>query len=108
MKPDYTKIGAHLRRRRKKLGMTQTQLAEKCDITEQYISNIERAISIPSIEVILRLAAELDTTPDEFLLGCVRCPGEDWKIVAEKLRPLDKRRLNLISRFIDWTLEQNP
>ena len=54
----------------------------------------------------MKLAAALDTTPNEFLLGTSLYPGEEWKAVAEKLRPLGEGQLELVSRFIDWVSEQ--
>ena len=105
MNTDYAKIGKLIKRRREKLDLTQAVLAERCEITEQYVSNIERAVSIPSTEVIMKLAAALDTTPDAFLVGSSKSPGEEWKAVADKLRPLDGRKLDLVSSFIDWLTE---
>ena len=55
----------------------------------------------------MRLAAALDTTPDEFLVGASRCAGEGWRDVSEKLRPLSQAQLELVSRFIDWVSDQN-
>ena len=51
----------------------------------------------------MRLAAALDTTPDEFLVGTARSEGQAWRSVAEQLRPLDARQLRLVERFINWT-----
>ncbi len=102
MNADYSKIGKRIKQRREQLKLTQAALAEQCEITEQYVSNIERAISIPSTETIMKLAAALDTTPDEFLVGSGKWPGEEWKAVADKLRALDGRQLELVSDFVDW------
>lgn len=106
MELDYGLIGKRIKKRRKALKLTQEQVAERIDISNQHMSNIERAISIPSTEVIMKLALALDTTPDEFLMGSSRFPGEEWKAVAEKLRPLDQKQLELISSFIDWVAER--
>lgn len=103
---DYSLIGKRIKQRRKRLDLTQEEVAERIDISNQHMSNIERAKSIPSTEVIMKLAAALDTTPNEFLLGTSLCPGEEWKAVAEKLRPLEAGQLELVSRFIDWVSEQ--
>lgn len=105
---DYSLIGKRIRKRRKQLRLTQEQVAEYVDISGQHMSNIERAVSIPSTEVIMKLAAALDTTPDEFLVGSSRWAGEEWRTVADKLRPLDSRQLDLVSRFIDWVTEHKP
>lgn len=72
---DYHTIGKRIKRRRNQCQMTQEKLAELCNVSEQYISNIERAVSDSSTEVIMRLAAILDTTPDEFLVGTIRREG---------------------------------
>ena len=103
---DYSLIGKRIKQRRKRLDLTQEEVAERIDISNQHMSNIERAKSIPSTEVIMKLAAALDTTPNEFLLGTSLYPGEEWKAGAEKLRPLGEGQLELVSRFIDWVSEQ--
>lgn len=69
---DYKQIGQRIARCRKKAGLTQAALSEMVDISPTYMSSIERAVSIPSTEVIMRLAIALDTTPDEFLVGTAR------------------------------------
>lgn len=104
---DYTEIGKRIARRRKELGLKQSQVCEMVGISDPYMSNIERAVSIPSTEVIMRLAIALDTTPDEFLVGTARRDGgEEWKNVAELLRPMNARQLSLAHRFLQWLSEQ--
>lgn len=108
MELDYHMIGKRIARRRRELGLTQAKVAEHCDISDQYLSNIERAVSIPSTEVIMRLAIALDTTPDEFLSGTAhRDDGEEWRGVAEELRTLNKKQLELTRQFIYWVSEQD-
>ena len=106
MELDYTAIGKRIARRRKELGLKQSQVSEMVDISDPYMSNIERAISIPSTEVIMRLAIALDTTPDEFLVGTARHEGEEWKNVAELLRSMDQKQLALAKSFLSWLNEQ--
>ena len=60
---DYSLIGKRIARRRKQLGLKQSEVEERAGIGDKYLSNIERAISIPSTEVIMRLAIALETTP---------------------------------------------
>lgn len=64
MELDYKAIGTRIAQRRKQLGLKQSEVEEAADIGFKYLSNIERGISIPSTEVIMRLALALDTTPD--------------------------------------------
>lgn len=106
MSLDYKEIGRRVARRRKKLGLKQAEVEEKADIGCKYLSNIECGINIPSTEVIMRLAIALDTTPDEFLVGTARHGDEKWKDVAEGLRTLSPRQLELTENFIRWVSEQ--
>lgn len=106
MELDYKEIGKRIARRRMQLGLKQYEVEERADIGYKYLSNIERAISIPSTEVIMRLALALETTPDEFLVGASLWPEEDWRSVADKLRTLNAGQLELVRRFIDLAAEQ--
>ncbi len=105
---DYKEIGKRIARRRRQLGLTQAQVSEMVDISDPYMSSIERAVSIPSTEVIMRLAAALDTTPDEFLVGtAVPSDGGEWRGVAELLRDLDDRQLSAARSFLTWLRDQD-
>ena len=106
MELDYKEIGKRIARRRKQLGLKQFQVEERADIGYKYLSSIERAISIPSTEVVMRLAAALETTPDEFLVGAARHEGEEWRSVAGLLRPLDEKQLRLARSLLLWLSEQ--
>ena len=107
MNLDYSEIGRRIARCRRRLGLKQSEVEERADIGYKYLSNIERGISIPSTEVIMRLAAALDTTPDEFLVGTARFAGEEWKNVAEKLRLLSEKQLKLAAQLIDVAARQD-
>lgn len=108
MELDYKEIGRRIARRRKQLGLKQSVVEEKAEIGYKYLSSIERGISIPSTEVIMRLAIALETTPDEFLAGTAhREDGAQWQSVAEELRPLNKKQLELTQKFIRWVSEQD-
>lgn len=54
-----------LKYKRKQKGMTQTQLADKANITRPYLSLIENNLSSPSITVCIRLAELLDCRVDD-------------------------------------------
>ncbi len=106
MKPDYTEIGKRIARRRRSLGLKQSEVEERAELGYKYLSNIERGISIPSTEVIIRLALALDTTPDEFLVGTLyREEDEHWRDVAQQLRGLSSKQLELVSALIEAVLQ---
>ncbi len=61
-------FGQRLRFLRKLEHKTQARLAEAADITVEHLSNLERGASSPSFELIIKLAAALDTTPANLFL----------------------------------------
>ena len=107
MELDYSEIGKRIARRRKELGLKQTEVCERAGINDKYLSCIERATSIPSLEVVMRLALALDTTPDEFLTGTVRYESDQWRDVAEMLRTMSPKQLELAQSFLTWLTEQH-
>lgn len=107
MELDYSEIGKRIARRRKELGLKQVEVCERAGINDKYLSCIERAASIPSLEVVMRLALALDTTPDEFLIGSVRRESDQWRDVAEMLRRMNPQKLELAKSFLLWLNSQN-
>lgn len=106
MELDYSEIGRRIAQRRKELGLRQTQVCERAGINDKYLSCIERATSIPSLEVVMKLALALETTPDTFLTGTIRYDDEPWKDVAELLKDLNPKQLSLAQSFLIWLREQ--
>lgn len=102
MKLDYKEIGRRIAQRRRTLGLKQAEVEERAELGYKYLSSIERGISIPSTEVIMRLAVALDTTPDAFLVGAVQPDGQEkWRGLADRLRTLSPRQLELAEQLID-------
>ncbi len=106
MELDYSEIGKRIARRRKELGLKQAEVCEKAEINDKYLSCIERATSITSLEAVMRLALAPDTTPDEFLTGSIRYEGEQWRDVAGLLRNMNSAKLELAKSFLLWLNEQ--
>lgn len=107
MELDYSEIGRRIARRRKELGLRQMQVCERAGINDKYLSCIERASSIPSLEVVMKLALALDTTPDEFLTGSIRYESDEWRDIAELMRGMNPSQLHLARSFLTWLSEQN-
>lgn len=106
MELDYSEIGKRIAQRRKELGLKQAQVCERAGINDKYLSCIERATSIPSLEVVMRLALALDTTPDTFLTGSIRFEDNQWRDVAEMLRNMNPQKLQLAKSFLSWLTGQ--
>ena len=100
---DYKQIGRNLARRRKELRLKQFEVCERAEINDKYLSCIETARSIPSLEVFLKLCTALETTPDHILLGTVRQTdySEDDVVLLEKFRILSPDNKRLCLAFMD-------
>lgn len=107
MELDYSEIGKRIAHRRKELGLRQAEVCERAGINDKYLSCIERATSIPSLEVVMRLALALNTTPDEFLTGSIRYRDDKWRDVAELLRNMNPQKLELANNFLTWLSTQD-
>ena len=66
---DQQKIGTFIAQRRKELGMTQTQLAEKLNITNRAVSKWETGKALPDASIMLALCAALRITVNDLLTG---------------------------------------
>lgn len=67
-------FGAHLREFRLARGLTQPQLAERCDSNVPFISNVERGVMLPGLAMLLRFADALDCNVSELVEALDRRP----------------------------------
>lgn len=105
---DYKEVGKRIAKRRKELGYKQAQVTEMADLSDKYLSNIERATSILSVDVLMRLCDTLETTPDYILLGAsteTESFGRE-KFITKKIAMLSDRQQDLVVSFIDWISQQ--
>ena len=66
---DQIKIGRFIANRRRELGLTQVQLAEKLNITDRAISKWETGKSLPDVAIMLKLCDILEISIKELLSG---------------------------------------
>lgn len=64
-----TQIGENIKNARKKLGITQEELAEKINVTRQAVSNWENGKTEPDIETLTNIAQIFDISIDELVGG---------------------------------------
>ena len=109
MYTDYKELGKRIAKRRKELGLTQSRVNDMAGLSDKYLSNIERAVSVPSVDVLMKLCAVLRTTPDELLLGTdIRAEhiGNVGRIAAMKVENLPREKQLLALSLLDWLTEQ--
>lgn len=63
---DFRRVfAANVRRFRNDQGLTQEQLGELAGISSTYVSKVERLVSYPTLDVIVKIAEALDVHPAE-------------------------------------------
>lgn len=67
---------------RKRVGLTQTELSNKVGISRRALSSIEKSVSVPSVDIALKLATILNTTVEE--LFCVSGTADESKVVISE------------------------
>ena len=92
-------IGQRILERRKKLGMTQEALAEKGDVTEQFVSYAEAGKRAMRPENLLKIATALEVSADYLLTGEII--DKDLLILADKLRTLTPSQVRIVEGIID-------
>ena len=72
---DNLKIGQYIQSQRKKMGLTQKDLADKLNISFQAVSKWENGETLPDTGILLDLCDILGTTADRLLNGGVLAAG---------------------------------
>ena len=78
-------IGVKLKRLRLQCGLTQEELADRCELTKGYISQLENELTSPSIATLEDILNALGTTPAEFFSD-----EKDEKIVFTEAEFIEK------------------
>ncbi len=98
-------VGQRIIERRKKLRMTQETLAEKGDLTPQFISYAELGKRAMRPENLLRLSSALEVSVDYLLTGDII--DKDMLILSNKLEKLTDTQLRFIENIVDDCIELN-
>ncbi|MBE6901299.1 MAG: helix-turn-helix transcriptional regulator [Ruminococcaceae bacterium] len=110
---DYKDLGKRIARRRRELGLKQYQVSERAELSDKYISCIETAKSIPSIDVLVRICDALETTPDALLLGAINNTDSidyERQLVAKlsKLKPTARQlAIDMLDRFVQYEMDKD-
>ncbi len=99
-------MGDRIKEVRKRLNLTQEQLAEKLDITVTYISEIERSLKMPSLQVFIKLVEVLDVSADYLLRDTVSTRNlYGDKVLGRKLERLTPKQRVALEALIDTYIE---
>lgn len=92
-------IGNRIAERRKQMGLTQEALAEKGDMTTQFVSYAEAGKRAMRPENLLKLSSALNVSADYLLTG--KIVDKDLLILSDKMRSLTPSQLRIIENVID-------
>ena len=103
---DKLTMGDRIRAARKKMNLTQEDLAEKVDVTLYYMGEIERGVKTPSLDLFIRLVEALDVSADYLLRDRVST-GNVYgdKRMARKLENLTPHQRSAVEALIDTYIE---
>lgn len=97
-KPLAAEIGSRIARRRKQLGLTQEQAAERSGLSHQFFACVERGIKNIRAESILKISKAMDISADYILTG--RSSDVDRTHLLELMEPLDEVQLKCLEDII--------
>ena len=95
-------MGDRIREARKNSKLTQEQLAEKLDLSVEFISNIERGLKLPSLQVFTKLIEILNVSADYLLRDSVstgKLFGDN--AIGQKIEKLTPKQKIALSALID-------
>lgn len=75
---NYDSLGKRLRQERRKMHWTQEKLAERIDVSDAYIGQIERGERSLSLDTLIRLANELGVTVDYLLQDSIELTDDQF------------------------------
>ena len=103
---DKLTMGDRIKEIRKKRGLTQEQLAEKLDISVEYVSQIERGLKMPSMQMFIKLVEVLNVSADYLLRDIVSTHDMYGnKQISSKLEKLTPKQRVALEAIIDTYIE---
>lgn len=87
---DQIKIGKFIQARRKSIGITQSELAEKLYVTDRAVSKWENGICIPDASNIIQLCKLLDITINDLYSGEIVDMKDNEKLLEKNLLEMAK------------------
>lgn len=105
---DYKEVGRRIASRRRELGLKQWQVEQNANLCFKYLSNIERGMTVISIDVLMRLCSVLKTTPDTLLVDAQAADEDNdfLKSMSVRLNKMSSKQARLTLSLMDWILDQ--
>ena len=99
---DRKDFGRKIRKCRENLGLTQLELAEEINISQNFLGDIERGIKLPSLETLIRLSNFLKVSIDSLFsasLDNVLCEEDEIYYTEKQLSVIHNIIKNITDNF---------
>lgn len=96
-------IGERVRHAREQASLTQEQLAEKIEVSPQYVSDLERGVVGISISTLKRLCIALCISSDSIIF--TETKNGSAYVIAEKCNTMTTSQLAILNEIIDKVIE---
>lgn len=101
-------IGTQIKKKRKELHLSQAQLAEKVDLSIDYVSKLERGMRIPRIPCFVKILNVLDLSADEVLSDALdKSYVSRTSAYIERIGKLSKEEQDRIFSMIEVFLDKS-
>lgn len=108
MNIDYSIIGKRIKESRKLKNYTQENLAEFLNVSDAYISRIERGTTKINLETLAKLCSILDISLSYVLTGVVYSEDDYLKSeISELLKECSSEKIKLIAEIIKPIVKYN-
>ena len=95
-------IGAKIKRLRQQLNLSQSELADRCELTKGYISQLENDLTSPSIATLMDILAALGTDLSEFFKK-----EDDQRVVFSADNFIEKHEDGMLLKWIIPNAQKN-
>lgn len=96
-------IGEQIKYARDSIGMTQEQLAERIDVSPQFVSDLERGVVGISIATLKRISTTLQVPSDQILFG--KQPENRTAMLIDKCNGLTDTQfrilVDIVSKYVE-------
>ena len=105
-----TGYGYRIRQKRLELGLTQEQLGEKCELSQNFLGNIERGLDTPSLTTLMKIAKGLSVNMDYLFQDEIDNPvikEYDYYIsqVISKMQEMNEKQKEYVLKTLDCKMK---
>ncbi len=99
------KVGKIISQRRKNLGLTQAQLAEKIGVEQESLSRIEKGVTGMKFSRLENLSEALDCSVADFFRNIDKSKDEGFNYIFEQVEKLNTKEREFFIKIVENVLE---